>query len=417
MNATNTIAAFQRELFFKATDIAAHRAMRIRRVVRAVTIYVALVTIAWAIFLALFTDYRLVIFGNILLIVMFAISASLINTNKLNAARHVLVVSTILYILYTAFVASGNGGPHGGPIHYWLIGLIVLTQFVFDPKDKWRHIYNISCLILFVLIEYSIVPLHPIELWSHTQLEWAHFITVTTVILCIILGTELFITDITEAENRLRESNDKLEQLLMNMLPISIATRLQEEGRTFAEAFSECSILFADLVGFTPLSEKRSPQELVSLLNDIFSRFDQLTEEAGLEKIKTIGDAYMVAAGVPESRKDHAEALVRLAHKMLKVIADYDGLKVRIGINSGTVVAGVIGKKRFIYDLWGDAVNVAARMESHGLPGAIQITESTRALLGETFEVKERGEMEIKGKGKMKTYIVLEERVPPAQKA
>src|ERR671931_2049129 len=176
----------------------------------------------------------------------------------------------------------------------------------------------------------------------------------------------------------LRVEQAKAENLLLNILPQSIADRLKAEPRTIADHFSSASILFADVVDFTTLSERLQPAEVVGLLDHLFSHFDELAENYGLEKVKTIGDCYMVAAGVPEPRPDHARALALLALDMQTAMHSVDevghlGLELRVGINSGPVVAGVIGRKRFLYDLWGDAVNTASRMESHGASGRIQI--------------------------------------------
>ncbi len=220
--------------------------------------------------------------------------------------------------------------------------------------------------------------------------------------------------DITErklAEEQLRCEQQKSENLLLNILPKPIADRLKRESRTIADGFSEVTILFADIVNFTQLSERISPTELVELLNEIFSAFDELTDRHALEKIKTIGDAYMVASGLPEPRSDHAEAIAEMALDMQQEVARFNAkhgtnLNIRVGINTGPVVAGVIGTKKFIYDLWGDAVNTASRMESHGLPGSIQVTESTYELLRGKYLFEERGIVQIKGKGEMTTYLL-----------
>ena len=209
----------------------------------------------------------------------------------------------------------------------------------------------------------------------------------------------------------IEREKEKSDKLLLNILPFRIAERLKTKEGTIADSHPGCSVLFADIVGFTPLSEKLTPNQLVEFLNETFSAFDSFTDEIGLEKIKTIGDNYMVASGVPEPRDDHAEALVEMALRMLRYFDGIGTLKgesisVRVGINSGPVVAGVIGRKKFIYDLWGDTVNTASRMESHGVAGAVHLSESTAALVGESFDLEARGEMEIKGKGKMKTYLV-----------
>jgi guanylate cyclase len=202
----------------------------------------------------------------------------------------------------------------------------------------------------------------------------------------------------------------KTDALLLNVLPEEIATILKDGGRTIATYHAEASILFADLVGFTPMSAGMSPVELVELLNEVFSDFDDLVERYGLEKIKTIGDCYMVAAGVPKSRPDHAHVLARMAVEMRERVRDrrFGGrqLSFRIGINSGPVVAGVIGQKKFIYDLWGDTVNTASRMESHGLADQIQVTEATYQLLRGDFTLAERGTVYVKGKGEMTVYVL-----------
>jgi adenylate cyclase len=223
---------------------------------------------------------------------------------------------------------------------------------------------------------------------------------------------------------RQRESaQQRVEDLLLNILPHEIAQRLQEERQTIADHFDSASILFADLVDFTPLSDRLPPAETVDLLDRLFTEFDELADRYGVEKIKTIGDCYMVAAGVPRPRPDHAHALVRMALDMHECMsryarADGDGaLQLRIGINSGPVVAGVIGRRRFLYDLWGDAVNMASRMESHGLPGKIQITRTTWELVRDEFNCEMRGVVEIKGKGQVETWYLLGPRRPAAASA
>jgi guanylate cyclase len=209
----------------------------------------------------------------------------------------------------------------------------------------------------------------------------------------------------------LRSEQDRAESLLLNILPRSIAEKLKAEPQTIADQFTAASVLFADVVDFTPHSEHLSPAEVVGVLDHLFSYFDALAERYGLEKIKTIGDCYMVAAGVPNPRPDHASALALMALDMVDAMRSGRamgelGLDLRIGINSGPVVAGVIGRKRFLYDLWGDAVNTASRMESHGTPGHIQITQATYELLKDEFECEPRGTVTIKGKGDMETWYL-----------
>jgi guanylate cyclase len=246
--------------------------------------------------------------------------------------------------------------------------------------------------------------------------EW--FSTLMLVLNVAVGGTIVFTLLALFAQQRhdalaaLRIEQDKAENLLLNILPKSIAEKLKTDSRTIADSFSSASILFADVVDFTPLSQRLSAPEVVGLLDRLFSHFDSLAERYGLEKIKTIGDCYMVAAGVPNPRPDHARALALMALDMREAMRDADavgdlGLELRIGINSGPVVAGVIGRKRFLYDLWGDAVNTASRMESHGVPGQIQITRATYDLLKDEFECERRGTIEVKGKGALETWYLV----------
>jgi guanylate cyclase len=218
-----------------------------------------------------------------------------------------------------------------------------------------------------------------------------------------------------EALTALRAEQEKSETLLLNVLPRPIAERLKAANRTIADHFDAASILFADVVDFTPLSERLPPTEVVGILDRLFSRFDALVERHRLEKVKTIGDCYMATSGVPDPTPDHARKAALLALDMREVVATSpvaggSGLKLRIGINSGPVVAGVIGTKRFLYDLWGDAVNIASRMESHGTPGEIQITRSTYELLKDEFVCTRRGTIAVKGKGEIETWYLVGKR-------
>jgi len=216
----------------------------------------------------------------------------------------------------------------------------------------------------------------------------------------------------SSAKNLVAE-REKAEHLLLNILPESIAKRLQKDSDTIADSFEEATVLFSDIVDFTRLSGEISATELVNLLNEIFSRFDRLVEQHGLEKIKTIGDSYMVVGGLPLPRQDHAEAVAEFALDMQQEIDAVNAQQgqafmMRIGIHSGPVVAGVIGLKKFIYDLWGDTVNTASRMESHGLPGYIQVSDATYKHLKDKYVLQERGSIHIKGKGEMTTYFLQE---------
>jgi class 3 adenylate cyclase len=214
------------------------------------------------------------------------------------------------------------------------------------------------------------------------------------------------------AEACLRDEQEKSERLLLNILPAEIAQQLKQEQSAIANRFDEVTILFADIVNFTGLAAQISPIELVNSLNQIFSSFDRLAELYGLEKIKTIGDAYMVVGGLPTPRSDHAIAVAQMALEMQQEITHFqtatgEKFNLRIGINTGSVVAGVIGLKKFSYDLWGDAVNLASRMESHGVVGKIQVSETTYLRIKDQFQLEKRGEIQVKNRGEVTTYFLL----------
>ncbi len=228
-------------------------------------------------------------------------------------------------------------------------------------------------------------------------------------------GSVRDITDRKSTEEELRRQRLKSERLLLNVLPQAIAERLKRGQKIIADSFTEATVLFADLVGFTELSTRISPTELVELLNRVFSKFDHLADHHRLEKIKTIGDAYMVVAGLPVPRADHVRAIADIAIDMQREIAKikvHDGrpLSLRIGIHTGPVVAGVIGIRRFTYDLWGDTVNVASRMESQGEPERTQVTEAVYNRLKNGYNFEQRGAIAIKGKGDMITYWLLDKK-------
>jgi adenylate cyclase len=215
---------------------------------------------------------------------------------------------------------------------------------------------------------------------------------------------------------QLQAEQARSEQLLLSILPAAIAEQLKQGQSTLAESYAEASVLFADIADFTEICTRRSAIAVVKMLNQIFSAFDQLADRHGLEKIKTIGDAYMVVSGVPVPRADHAAAMANMALDMLTAIEQFNSdsgecLKLRIGMSTGPVVAGVIGTRKFAYDLWGDTVNTASRMESHGIPGCIQVTESTYQQLQSGYRFEARGLIPVKGKGSLLTYLLKEKLV------
>src|SRR5688500_11382969 len=244
------------------------------------------------------------------------------------------------------------------------------------------------------------------------------FVLTFDVLNIVVVSLVAMILLVTFARGR-DTAQARVETLLLNVLPAEVAQRLQSDPNSIADHFDEASILFADVVGFTPLASRLDAREVVGVLDRLFTSFDELVDRHEVEKIKTIGDCYMVAAGVPRERSDHAHALARLALEMgacaqscLPEGAEHD-LRLRIGISSGPVVAGVIGRRRFLYDLWGDTVNMASRMESHGIADCIQLTRSTSQHLRHDFVTDRLGTIDVKGKGPVETWQLVGPVVEP----
>ncbi|MBC5763348.1 adenylate/guanylate cyclase domain-containing protein [Ramlibacter albus] len=265
-----------------------------------------------------------------------------------------------------------------------------------------------SCVLLYALVVGLAGWMPAIDLLRH--LFWLTMINVWGVFICYqmdLANRREFI-----AREAMQREHARAEGLLLNILPGAIAQRLKASTERIAEHAEPVTVLFADIVGFTPLSARKTPAQLVDLLDRVFTDFDSLAAQHGLEKIKTIGDAYMAVAGLPESQPDHALRAARMALAMIERVAraaDETGeaLQVRIGLHSGPVVAGVIGRSKFSYDLWGDTVNTASRMESSGVAGAVHCSQATASCLDGEFSLHPRGPVEVKGKGTMETFLVL----------
>jgi adenylate cyclase len=315
---------------------------------------------------------------------------------------------SILLLPTVSMVWLGGVLPAGG-VGLWAI-LAPLGALVFGGVRAGVRWY-IAFLVIFIAcgVVGIFVSTSPVPAWFSALMLVLNVAVGGTIVFTLLA---LFAKQRQDALVGLRSEQARAESLLLNILPRSIAERLKAEPQTIADQFSAASILFADVVDFTPRSENLAPAKVVGMLDELFGHFDVLAERYGLEKIKTIGDCYMVAAGVPTPRRDHARALALMALDMLeamlpgKAVGDLN-LELRVGINSGQVVAGVIGHKRFLYDLWGDAVNIASRMESHGTPGRIQITGATHELLKDEFACEPRGMVAIKGKGEMETWYLV----------
>jgi adenylate cyclase len=291
-----------------------------------------------------------------------------------------------------------------------------LAAVAFDrPGRAWPWFAAFVATILLTLVLSEVVRPDGAELPEG-------FVRTFDVLNIVVVSFVAMLLLVTFARGR-DTAQARVEALLLNVLPAEVAQRLQSDPNSIADHFDEASILFADVVDFTPLSSRLDAREVVGLLDRLFTSFDELVDRYDVEKIKTIGDCYMAAAGVPRQRPDHAHALARLALEM-RECAKYclpDGaghdLRLRIGISSGPVVAGVIGRRRFLYDLWGDTVNMASRMESHGTPDEIQITRSTWELLDDHFVTEPIGLVDVKGKGEIETWRLVgpRGRVPQAR--
>ncbi|MBD3307629.1 hypothetical protein GF339_14425 [candidate division KSB3 bacterium] len=328
----------------------------------------------------------------------------------------VVVLEGVAFVVLTAYTL-GNIGINAL--------LIPLAMFVFLSPLQSRLGKGVISVVIgaaYAAANYYVQTFTPSVMLGSLTIKILNFTTsCVTIATACFLGYYYQIAAI-KAEGKLEQEYHRAENLLHNILPESIATRLKLSPETIADGFEGASILFADIVGFTPLSEQMTPEKTVMLLNEIFSAFDDLVDKYGLEKIKTIGDAYMVVAGLPQPRPDHAEAIAEMALDIMTLMDRFaeqlhQPLQIRIGINSGPAVAGVIGKKKFIYDLWGDTVNTASRMESHGVPGEIQVTKTTHDLLEDSYTFENRGLVEIKGKGRMQVYLLKGKRPRAAHSA
>ena len=318
--------------------------------------------------------------------------------------RYVIVLS-IAGVLFTlaADVLLGGLGAGAGVIWAFLAPVYVLLALGPRRATPWFFVF-LAVVLAAVLLDPWVTATVPGPPYAARLIVFAQNLVVP-------LGITFFLLRYTDLRRRAAEARS--EELLTNAIPISIAARLKHGDTRIADAYPNTTVLFADLVGFTPWAQRTDPNALVSFLDDLFSRFDALAASCGVEKIKTIGDSYMAVAGAPEPRADHAAAAMTLARGMLGILAEAGArtgveLQARIGLASGSVVGGVIGQKRILFDLWGDTVNIASRMESSGVPGRIQVAPSTWALLheSEALSFEEREPLDVKGLGQMTTYLL-----------
>jgi len=321
----------------------------------------------------------------------------------------------ILFLPFLLMIALG-GFVNSSAVILWSL-MSPLCAFLFDEP---RHALRWLWAYLGLIVASGFLEFHPLvsSSFSPTLVTIFFVLNIGAVSAIAIILLVYFVSEKNRLFVLLQNEQVKSENLLLNILPKEIAAILKNESRTIADQYTEASVLFADMVGFTPLSAKLAPVEMVELLNEAFSFFDSLLDKYKVEKIRTIGDSYMVASGVPMQRTDHAQALAHMAMEMRDYIAGHtfrNGHRVsfRIGINSGSMIAGVIGRRKFVYDVWGDAVNIASRMESHGLGDAVQITRATYDLIKDEFVCEPRGTVNVKGKGEMEVWLVVSTRKNP----
>ena len=309
---------------------------------------------------------------------------------------------TLILLLPNLLMLSLGGFVPGSAVIIWAL-ICPMGAMLFD--EPRRAPYWFGAFIALVVIGGLIQPY--LNYTSSLSTNWLTFFFVIN-----LVGVSAFVFSMVYYfVLRKNEFQSQSESLLLNILPKEIVALLRDQQRTIADQFESTSILFADVVDFTLLSATMSPKELVKMLNEVFSQMDVLTDKYGLEKIKTIGDCYMVAAGVPRPRTDHAQALAAMALEMREYMNSHEfsghKLNLRYGINSGPAVAGVIGRRKFSYDLWGEAVNTASRMESHGQPGAIQITQATYELSKDQFHCEHQGTVDVKGLGATEVWFLM----------
>ena len=328
-----------------------------------------------------------------------------------------LFSNAVLVLLATTTVILGTRCG----VQFYFVAFGIGAMFIWPRADKRIRIPQATLGLALLVLVMTMAGSEPIAGPPLPQE------VVDSVLMHQTVGTYLFVCGLAfysvsateRAEAALAKEYRQSESLLLNILPRAIADRLKLTSASIADSFDEVSILFADVVGFTPLSDRLPPGQLVEFLNGLFSQFDLLAEKYGLEKIKTIGDAYMVAGGIPTPRADHAIAIASMAIEMQEAVSAMRApggelVSLRIGIDSGPAIAGVIGMKKFTYDLWGDTVNTASRMESHGVPGAIQVSSRTQRILQEVFDFESRGLVDVKGKGLMGLYILKNRRQGPS---
>jgi class 3 adenylate cyclase len=376
--------------------------------------FAALIIFVFSLYFFLFTNEYIA--GLILLISVFLIVFNLIS---FLSTRKLKIHINIFFIINLAlpFIIHLFAFPDSFDHILWGAAVPLTAFLIMSHKASFIWTLDYLCLVLITGVIDSFFLVES----GYSSVEGTKFFIQVGYFVPLILFL-FFIQYFAKKVEKLGQSNNELiieksksDELVSNLLPEEIAMRMKYEERLIADSYEEVTVLFADMVGFTQLSSKISPKELVDLLNVIFSSLDAIIDEHGMEKIKTMGDAYMAASGIPNPIDNHAEVAADVSLRFMEEVSKFSemsgiDIKIRIGLHTGPVIAGVIGTKKAVYDLWGDTVNVASRMEHHGLPDRIQVSKATRDLLKEKYNFISRGEIEVKGKGKMETYLLLDKK-------
>jgi adenylate cyclase len=355
---------------------------------------------------------KILFYYNFFSVALFiALILSLLTSNEdrqslYHASIYIVGIELIIHQVLCVILIGWNAG-----FQYFLIPFAIIP-YLAPPGKKVLKISASTVGILSYLFLDLVFKTHiPYYLVSGQIIKGIDFFCTFSGLFIITIMCYYFSSSVANAEIAFEKEHQRAEKLLHNILPAPIAKRLEDQPETIADGFECVTVFFADIVGFSKMSEATPPHEMVSLLNEIFTKLDELAQKYGIEKIKTIGDAYMAAAGIPLPVPNHAQRIIDFSIDVINYIIEQNNvmgrnISIRIGISSGPAVAGVIGRNKFIYDLWGNTVNTSARMESSGIPGKIQVSESTYELLKDTYSFENRGKVDIKGKGLITTYLL-----------
>ena len=363
--------------------------------------------VVWGIFLLVFNETlpSLLPFGYTVATVL---NAALFRVTHRYRLFRFNLLTLSLFLPFLTMISLGGYQESGAMVIWSLVAPMGAMLFTGRREAIGWFVGFIAVVTLGAALEPILRDGNNLPVWTIFVL---YVMNIGTPFALAIILLRYFLTQKDAAMEMLHQEQEKSERLLLNVLPKEIVPILKEDDTTVADYFDSVSVLFADIVGFTSLSVRLPPRDMVDLLDEVFSFFDTLADKYGLEKIRTIGDNYLIASGVPVPRTDHAHALAGMALEMMSHVGEHRGgdevkLQFRLGMNSGPAVAGVIGRQKFHYDLWGDAVNIASRMESHGVPGKIQIARPTYDLIKDDFVCVPRGLIEVKGKGQMETWFL-----------